>query len=133
MAQIGYLGDILFQVNNRTVQTLDNMVWSGSARYAEHQRHLSDALTEFTGLDPDKMSFDILLSKDLGVDVRTELVKIWTYNRSAEALRLVIGSHAYGKFRWVIRDHQIKTKHFDSIGNIQTAEVSINLLEYLRR
>ena len=67
---IGCLGDIIFQVSEKTVRTLDNMAWSGSARYAVHERHLSNALTEFTGLDPDKITFDITLCSELGVDPR---------------------------------------------------------------
>ena len=37
MAVIGCLGDIIFEVSEATVRTLDNMVWSGSARYAVHE------------------------------------------------------------------------------------------------
>lgn len=64
MAIVGCLGDVIFTVSRSVVRTLDNMTWSGSARYATHERHLTNALTEFTGLDPDKITFDILLSAD---------------------------------------------------------------------
>ena len=66
MAVVGCLGDIVFQVSRETVRTIDNVVWSGSARYGVHHKHLGNALTEFTGLDPDKISFTMLLSKGLG-------------------------------------------------------------------
>ena len=63
MAVIGYLGEaantgVIFEVSDETVETVRNMVWSGSARYAVHQRHMNHALTEFTGLDPDKISLE---------------------------------------------------------------------------
>ena len=77
MGMVGCLGDIVFTVSDRTIKTIDNVTWSGSARYATHQRHGTHALTEFTGLDPDKMSFDIVLSAYLGVDPITEVVKLW--------------------------------------------------------
>ncbi|MCL2588639.1 MAG: phage tail protein [Oscillospiraceae bacterium] len=131
--QIGYLGDILFQISSEEIKTIRNMRWSGSARYAEHQRHLNNALTEATGLDPDKISFQIQLSADLGVDVRQELVKLWTYKRQFTTLRLVIGPHAYGKFRWTIPDFNIDVEHFDRDGNMSLALVAINLLEYVDR
>ena len=56
MAVIGYLGTsaeegLIFEVSDETLETIKNMVWSGSARYATHQRHLTHALTEFVGLD----------------------------------------------------------------------------------
>lgn len=86
MAVIGYLGEaantgVIFEVSDETVETVRNMVWSGSARYAVHQRHMNHALTEFTGLDPDKISFDITLAADLGVEPMEELVKLWTFKR----------------------------------------------------
>ena len=40
MAIVGCLGDVIFTVSKDVVRTLDNMVWSGSARYAVHERHL---------------------------------------------------------------------------------------------
>ena len=84
--QVGVLGDIVFQVSSNVIKTLDNLQWSGSARYGEHSRHLTNALTEFTGIDPDTMSFDMELSAYLGVDPMAELVKIWTYERSGKPL-----------------------------------------------
>lgn len=132
MAVIGCLGDIIFEVSDDTVRTLDNMVWSGSARYAIHERHLTHALTEFTGLDPDNITFDIVLSADLGVDPLTEIVKIWNIERNAEAVPLTIGTKGYGKYRWTITKHEEKMKAFFRNGDVHTATVSISLLEYLR-
>ena len=131
MAQIGYLGDILFVTNSGIVKPPKNIQWSGSVRYTEHQRHLNNALTEFTGIDADKMSFDMTLMAELGVDVMAELVKIWDYERKATTLPLVIGEKAYGKYRWTIKNHKINLKYFDPAGNVSAADVSLNLLEYL--
>lgn len=95
MGMVGVLGDIAFTVSSDVVRTLNNMKWSGSARYTTHQRHNSHALTEFTGLDADKLSFDMYLSASLGVDPMTELTKIWRYERNHTPLSLVVGTHAY--------------------------------------
>jgi hypothetical protein len=115
------------------VQTINNARWSGSARYAEHQRHLTNALTEFTGLDPDKFSFDMFISADLGVDVQETIIKIFEYERKAAPVPLVIGRHARGKYRWTVVRHRITMQHFDATGTLQGANVSVELLEYLRR
>ena len=132
MAVIGCLGDIIFEVSEATVRTLDNMVWSGSARYAVHERHLTHALTEFTGLDPDKITFDITLTSELGVDPITEVVKIWNIERSGQAVPLTIGTEGYGKYRWNITIHEMKmTAHYRN-GDIRTATISVSLQEYLR-
>lgn len=131
MAIIGCLGDIIFTVSGDTVRTLDNMKWSGSARYAVHERHMTHALTEFTGLDPDKIAFDITLSSDLGVDPITEVVKIWNIERSGKAVPLTIGTKGYGKYRWNIIKHEMKAKAYYRNGDIHTATVSVSLQEYL--
>lgn len=137
MAVIGYLGKdvdngIQFEVSREVFRSLNNMVWSGSARYATHERHATDALTELTGLDPDSFTFDMLLTKELGVDPMGELVKLWTYKRNGEAVGLVIGGHAYGKYRWTIKKHNIKIKYTDEAGDLCAAEVSVELLAYLK-
>ena len=65
--RIGTLGNLVFQVSSETVQTIDDLQWSGSAQYSTHQRHLGKGLLEFTGVDPDDLSFSIFLSRSLGV------------------------------------------------------------------
>lgn len=131
MAQVGCLGDIVFQVSSKEIKTIDNVIWSGSARYSEHKRHLTNALTEFTGIDADTISFEMVLSVYLGVDPMSELGKIWEYERSGKALSLVIGEKGYGKFKWTINKHKIKMQTFDGKGNVTGVTVSIDLLEYL--
>lgn len=130
--QIGALGDIVFQVSSEAVETINKMVWSGAAKYAKHDRHLTNALTEFTGLEPDTISFEIELSAYLGVDPYPELVKIWDYERSGKALTLVVGDKTLGKYRWILEKHQIKMQTFGKGGKLMAATVSLNLLEYVK-
>lgn len=129
---VGALGDIVFQVSYETVETAKRLLWSGSARYSVHNRHNWHALEEYTGIDPDEMSFDIYLSNSLGTDAMKELVKIWTYERQGTPVSLVFGDHAYGKFRWVIRSHSTDMETFDREGNLTTCTVKLDLLEYMK-
>jgi hypothetical protein len=131
--RIGMLGDIIFEVSDDVVRTINNAQWSGSARYATHQRHLTNAKTEFAGINPDQMKFDIVLSAYLGVNPQAEITKIWQYERSGRTLPLVIGRKGYGKFRWTITQHQIKLQHYDGEGDLTQATVTVNLQEYLNR
>lgn len=130
---IGCLGDIAFTVSASVVRTLDNFQWSGSARYAAHQRHLGRGLLEFTGVDPDKISFDMTLSTQLGASPAREISKIAKYESKGRTLPLTIGSKAYGTYRWVITGHSVKAKTFDRRGNLSVVVVSVNLQEYARR
>lgn len=137
MALIGYLGrdannGIQFVVSREVFRTPKDITWGGSARYATHARHATHALTEFTGLDPDTFSFDILLTAELGVNPLEEVEKIFTYEREGEALGLVLGGHAYGKYRWTIQKHETKINYTDGAGDLYAVEVSVTLLEYLK-
>ena len=113
MAVIGCLGDIVFQVSDRTVLTLQNWTWSGAAKYAVHERHGMRPLTELTGVEPDKITFDIQLRAGLGVAPTK-------------------GKYAYGFYRWSIVSHEIKVEDTDPEGNMMDCTVSLTLQEYLR-
>lgn len=130
---VGCLGDIPFLASEEAVRTVENMTWSGSARYSVHNRHLDDALTEFEGRDPDQITFDITLSADLGVDPMEEISRLFEYERSGETLPLVLGEHFYGKYRWSLIKHSAALKTFYINGDVHTAVVSVSLQEYLRR
>lgn len=132
MGMIGCLGDVVFAVSSEQVQTITNMQWSGTARHSTHARHVTHALTEFTGLDPDALTFDMVISVYLGVAVMPMLVTLWEYERTAETLPLTIGEHAYGKYRWCITAHKIKVQTYDGHGNLTSATVSVTLQEYLK-
>lgn len=137
MAVVGYMGasswdGIVFSVSDQTLLTLSNFKWSGSAKYAVHSRHNYHALTEFVGLDPDKITFDIMLMREHHVEPMKQIIKLWNYERSGTAVALLIGSHGYGKYRWNIVSHDTTVKYTDKNGNIAGAVVSVTLQEYLR-
>lgn len=129
---IGCLGDIVFQVSEDIVETISEMEWSGSAQYAVHQRHAGNALTEFIGVDPDKVSFTMTLARELGVDVETEIEKFRSMEEKGEAVRLVIGTKSYGRYRWNLLKHSVKYRHHDRQGNPIVADVTVELQEYLK-
>ena len=131
MAIIGCLGDITFTVSDEIVKTLTNWSWSGSVRYAVHNRHNYHAMTEFTGIDPDKVTFEMKLDKSLGVNPMEDVVKLWWYERDGEALPLTISTTAYGKYRWVVVSHDVKIDATDAVGNVIAVTVNVTLQEYL--
>lgn len=128
---VGNLGNIVFSVSPNRVETLFNVRQSGSAAYAEHKRHGGDTLLEFVGRNADSLSFDMILSEELGVDVWGEIEKIVSAEQSGEILRLVIGKKSYGRNKWVIIGHSVNMKRFDKRNRLVLAEASIELKEYL--
>ena len=94
--QVGLLGDIIFEVSDKKVLTISNAQWSGSANWQTHHRHLTNSLTEFTGIEPDQFSFDMVISTYNGVqNVLDVLVKLWTYERKGQPVPLTIGKKGY--------------------------------------
>lgn len=130
--QIGALGLIPFYVSGKAVQTIQNVVWSGSANFASHNRIGSTTLVEATGSNADNISFDMLLSADLGVNPWDAISAIVQAERKQSALQLTIGDHGYGRYRWVIESHNINLNRFDLNGNLTEALVSVKLVEYLK-
>ena len=116
---VGALGDVVFSVSSRTLKTISNFVWSGSARYATHDLHAGNSISEYTGTD-------------LGVDPMSEIWRLFDLERQGVTLPLTIGNHGYGRYRWTILSHKTKAEHYDGHGNIISATLSISLQEYLR-
>ncbi len=128
--QVGCLGDIVFSTSINKVETLNNLKINHSASYSSHKRHCGNEIIEFTGNDASTISFNILLSEFLGVDVEEELEKLKEYERTGKTLKFVLGKKTLGNYRWVITKHTITPKTYDKRGNITSADVSISLKEY---
>ena len=82
--QIGCLGDIIFEVSDKVVRTIEDVTWSGSVSIHTHTRHLDNSLQEFVSIDPDSFKFSIMLSSYLGVNPMDEIVKIAAYDLPLE-------------------------------------------------
>lgn len=130
--EIGCLGDIIFTVSDKQVRTFSGLQYSGSARIAEHYRHGAAPLAEMTGLDSDKITINMTLTSEMGVNVGNELASIQRHMERGTQLPLVIGRRMYGKYRWQITAYSIKEQRYDAACNVSLATVTINLLEYLR-
>lgn len=133
MATIGTLGDIVFSVSRSQVKTFDGLKWDSSAKYATHDRHLKDVLLEYTGTDADTISFTMFFSVFLGVNPMGEITKLLNAERSGKVMRLVIGSKAYGKNKWVITKTSKDLETFDKRGNLLAAKVNVSLKAYAGR
>jgi phage protein U len=133
MAVIGTLGDVVFSVSKSQVSTFDGLKWNSSAKYSAHDRHLKDPLLEFTGNNADTISFSMYFSAFLGMNPIAEIAKLLTAERNGRVSRLVIGSKAYGKNKWVITSLSKDLERFDNKGNLLIAKVNISLQAYSER
>ena len=127
---VGGLRDIVFETSSRYILTFDKFAQTVSARYATHERHSTTALTEFTGLDPESITFDIMLSAYLGVDPAAQLEVLRGYVRNGTTVPLVLGTTVYGEYRWVVTNYKTDPKYFSQSLGWSSITVSVTLKEY---
>lgn len=128
---VGALGDIVFSASSRYVKTISNLSLSGSARYATHDRHAGCSIAEYTGSNLAQITMDVELLAALGANPAREIARVEGYTRSGASLPLVLGSCAYGRWRWTIQSYRVKAKYFDGHGDLLGATLSLTLQEYL--
>lgn len=132
MAKLGTLGDIVFSVSDKKVQTFKEFSLETSAKYYTHDRHLKKPLLEFGGMESDKLSFSMHHSVFLGVNPEKQVKQIDRYVKEGKVLSLIIGGKRYGS-KWVITKHSKSYKKFDKKGNVLIVESKITLEEYASR
>ena len=130
--KIGCLGDVVFEVSDDEIKTIRDVSWSGSASISTHQAHLSKAVTEFVGADPDNIEFKMRVSQYLGSDPLKEIETISKYEKEGVTVPLTIGKKSYGEYRWLIKKHKITFEHYDKAGNLVSADITISLTEYTK-
>jgi hypothetical protein len=127
--QIGYLGKVLFIVKSDQVQTVNNFVYTVSASYEEHGRHLRSPLLEFVGINSQAITFEIELSEYLGQEpVMSNFEMLRQYMNKAYALPMKLGETTYGRCRWCIKQLALQGKTSDTKGNWTSAKLSVSLI-----
>ena len=130
---IGYIGEVLFLTGEDVATAaLEGFQWNGSIRTTVHTVHGGNAVTEYTGRDADTVTLTITLSRELGIEPMTEITKLWGYMRNAQPVPLTMGTHGYGRYRWLITSLSNDLQYFDRIGDVQHCTVQVELQEYLR-
>lgn len=132
MAKLGTLGEIVFSVSDKKIQTFDDMSLESSVKYHTHDRHLEKPLLEFGGMETDKLSFTMYHSVFLGVNPEKQIKMIDEYMNAGEILSLIIGGKRYGS-KWVITKHSKAYKKFDKKGRVLVVESKVALEEYASR
>jgi phage protein U len=127
---VGALGDFIFEASANVVKTLDDFEWSSAAKFGKHERHLAETLLEFTGTDPDDISFKVHLNESLGVDPEKEYTELLKAERAGKVMTLVIGEKIYGKGKWVIVKSKRKPLEYGKGGKPSVLEVSLSLMAY---
>lgn len=125
----GMLGDVTFEVTDRTFRTISNLSRSNKANYSTHKLVAKKGILEFTGVDPETISFDVLFSAWLGENPETWRKKLTKLLEKGKAVVFVLGTSPIGT-QWVIESLSFNTELFYKDGTPAEYKASISLKEY---
>lgn len=126
---IGVFGGVVFETSSSKIETFNDLNLKSAGRWAKHEVIGSKAKNEYLSPDLLTISFKILLSAYLNVNVKGELSKIRDMVENGDVNPLIIGSQNLGKFK--INSATEAWKIVDNRGEVQSAEVSLDLEEYV--
>ena len=109
------------------VLTFDRFQRRTRARYARHQLIGKTAQLEKVGDEPDQITFEIKLIRELGVDPEEQIELIRQYIKDGHEDYLIIGSEVLGQY--CITELGEGRQYVDCFGRTQVAELSLTLEE----
>lgn len=127
--QIGCLGSTVFNVSKEQIKTFTKFTRQGGVNYQKHSRHLQKELPEFTGIELESVSLNMVLSSFLGASPKVEESTLYSQMYAGAVLPLVIGNTYYGSF--VIEKLKSTGEHTDVSGSFLTINISVTLREYV--
>lgn len=118
----------LGQISETKIMTFDNFQRRTRARYARHQLINRTSVLEKVGMEPDQITLDIKLIRELlGTSVESEVEKIREYIKEGTEESLIIGSEVLGEF--VISELSEERLFVDCFGRAQVAELNLTFEE----
>ena len=130
MAQIGYMGDVVFVASEYQLRTPADLSRSGSARWEEHKLHLRKPAGEFAGADLEQLSFKMTLYAANGVDPSEELKTLRSMRDNGEVFPLVLGGEPVSENFWRIESLSESENYYNGQGKLILSTVTVNLKEY---
>ncbi len=132
LGAVGAIGDVLFEVSSFRVLTYKDFKRSTKIRIAKHEIIGQTPLLEFLGQDVEEVAFKVQLHSGLGVNPWNEYVKLLELCRNGEANYLIIATHAFGRYKWLIESVDLDVIHWGPKSSILNCECDLKLKEYAR-
>lgn len=130
MATVGSLGGITFNVSSRRVLTFDNYSRQGNIKSAEHEIIAEKSNMEFTGLDPEEITFDIQLFSQLNVTPEKKLEVLRNMRDTGKVVSFILGNRPVSQNKWMITGLSEKPSYWKQRGKMHVVTVSVALKEY---
>lgn len=131
MAQIGTLGNIIFETSTEKIQTFKDFNRSSTAKLATHEIIGKKPIVEFLSPDLEQVSFVMQLKNSLGVEVEELLRQLREMRDTGKIVDLIINGEPLIKNKWIIESLSESVTNFDGQGKMVNVDVSIALKEYV--
>ena len=126
----GMLGpNITFKVTNKTLRTIKNLSRSNQANYSTHKLINKVGILEFTGVDPETITFEAIFSAWLGENPEKWRKKLYNLLKKGKAVTFVLGTSPIGG-QWVVESLSFSTELFWKDGTPGEYKATIGLKEY---
>ena len=129
---IGALGNIIFKVSAKDINTFQEFVRSSSGRWAYHAVHMRKPVSEFLGPELDSITFSMQFEASLGRNPRYDMEQLMKLTRTGEAVPLVIGGDGLGYYRWTVENIEQQYTRVDKKGKVLSGIVNVTLKEYVK-
>lgn len=122
---------IMFEVSGEKILTIDNFVRNNSVRFAKSNVLLRKPVSQYVGPELDRISFNIILKAQFGVNPQAEFNKLIHLQRSGTTVSIITGKSAHGMYRWRISDLGMPWEIMDNKGICISSTVGISFEEYI--
>lgn len=131
--KIGSLGDIIFEVSPNKTMTPKDMERSGSARWNDHEIIGQKPKSEFSGPSLEDMRLTILLKAELGINPIKQIEKLRKMRDMGTVALFLLGGKPVSQNHWSLQRIVERHQNIDNKGNLLSAEVDIDLKEYVMK
>lgn len=129
MADLGSIGDIVFETSNYVIRTYDGYTDSEASRIGQHDVGGSSPVLEHIGPGVRAIELSVHLSETLGVDVEGDIARAQEYCRLGTLLPLTLGGKPIGGpgAKWLIESVEADRRKFRTLGQCVLADIKFAL------
>lgn len=131
MAMANWGTAIIFTVSDEKVLTYNNMNRTVGASWATHSRIGKKDQVEYLRPNLQKMTFDISVDYNYGVDPRAMIEQMEKAAEGGELHRFIVGGKPVGRLNWRITSVGEVWEKIYNNGALTNAKLSITMEEYL--
>ena len=129
---VGTLGSLAFQVSPEKIETLRSLSRTGSANVSTHSLHGRVGLAEFSGEQPQQITFSLRSSAFIGADLERTMRLVEQYCSQGTILLFTLGGERFGRYRWLLTKYKEDIMNTDLAGKPVDSDISITLTEYAK-